>query len=194
MDMRNPFAMFDSVSHNADRLARLDISANQLSSSREAGRNRLNDRSDTPRNRTQSQSQSQSQSQTVSHMGDIPFFASLLQQHSNRLSANGASRPATTGTGAVTRPSLSSSQSDLDSQRPTQMSAMSIVNPAYAGDGGNSTASQTLLDESRAKFRSELEQLEEMGFDNEDKNLQALIQTDGDLALALSIIADESDD
>ncbi|KAJ1845433.1 hypothetical protein LPJ57_009254 [Coemansia sp. RSA 486] len=190
--MRNPFSMFDSVSHNADRLARLDISANQLSSSREAGRNRLNDRSGTPRTRTQPQSQSQTQ--TDSHMGDIPFFASLLQQHSNRLSANGASRPATTGTGAVTQPSLSSLQSDLDSQRPTQMSAMSIVNPAYAGDGGSSTASQTLLDESRAKFRSELEQLEEMGFDNEDKNLQALIQTDGDLALALSIIADESDD
>ncbi|KAJ2376554.1 hypothetical protein IW150_001910 [Coemansia sp. RSA 2607] len=37
-DTRNPFGMFDQVSRNADRLARLDISTNQQPSSRQNAR------------------------------------------------------------------------------------------------------------------------------------------------------------
>ncbi|KAJ2855621.1 hypothetical protein FB639_006211, partial [Coemansia asiatica] len=75
MDMRNPnpFAMLDSVSHNTDRLARLDISANQSLSRDNSSDNgndnssgRLHDRQSTPR------SQAQAQAQVRSQFGDIP--------------------------------------------------------------------------------------------------------------------------
>ncbi|KAJ2360033.1 hypothetical protein IW150_007620 [Coemansia sp. RSA 2607] len=72
------------------------------------------------------------------------------------------------------------------------MSAMSIVNPDLSSSHLNSNAAAAAT--SRDRFRHELEQLEEMGFSDKDKNLRALIETDGDLDSALTIIAGENDD
>ncbi|KAJ2398948.1 hypothetical protein GGI23_002943 [Coemansia sp. RSA 2559] len=49
------------------------------------------------------------------------------------------------------------------------------------------------LDRFQRQFQSELDQLEEMGFIDKNKNLKALIATNGDLNLAINIIAGEDD-
>ncbi|KAJ1999988.1 hypothetical protein H4R26_004824 [Coemansia thaxteri] len=109
-DSRNPFAMMDQVSRNADRLARLNISA-------------------------------------ASPPPPQP-----------RASARQSAPP-------VSRDPLGLSQ--LQSQ---------------------------LISHLQERFRDELDQLEEMGFGDKEKNLRALVVTDGDLSQALSIIADCEDD
>ncbi|KAJ1723345.1 hypothetical protein LPJ53_002293 [Coemansia erecta] len=165
-DTRNPFGMFDQVSRNADRLARLDISTNQQPTSRQSARPYSQERPAMPRSQAQ--------------FGDLSSFASLLQQeqHQHQRHSGLASR---------------SSALPESSPRPTQMSAMSIVNPDIASTHTSSATAAATAD-NRDRFRHELDQLEEMGFSDEDKNLRALIETDGDLDSALTIIAGESDD
>ncbi|KAJ2910130.1 hypothetical protein GGI21_001178 [Coemansia aciculifera] len=92
-------------------------------------------------------------------------------------------------------------QQQQQQQLPAQMSAMSM---SSADSGlsisaappppslGNLSGVELSLHQER--YRSELSQLEEMGFTDKDKNLRALIVTDGDLSLALNIIADCDDD
>ncbi|KAJ2719133.1 hypothetical protein GGI07_005398 [Coemansia sp. Benny D115] len=198
---RNPFAVADQVSRNADRLARLDISAGQLSA-RQAAQQRLRD----PFSMAQLQAQ----------FGSLlpPFFSPSGRQQPG--SARGGNGDGIHDTTHPLPPSASASESASVSapapapalaselahgsaaSLPTQMSAMSIVNPAYdrsraEGGGSQPSLDRRLAEASRRRFREELEQLEEMGFSDKEKNLRALIETDGDMASALSIIADEDD-
>ncbi|KAJ1916397.1 hypothetical protein LPJ71_001958, partial [Coemansia sp. S17] len=190
-DMRNPFSMTDQVSRNAERLARLDISAaaNQPS----------------PGNARD------------------PLGLSHLQSQLSRLGALSAAYPAPP-TPPHQQPASSGVQRSRSSSRtqpfsyqqhrsqqqqqqlPAQMSAMAMSNPAFphSVDSGLSIAaaappalsnlSGVELSLHQERYRDELNQLEEMGFVDKDKNLRALIVTEGDLSLALNIIADCDDE
>ncbi|KAJ2868117.1 hypothetical protein GGH94_000385 [Coemansia aciculifera] len=189
-DMRNPFSMTDQVSRNAERLARLDISA---------------------------------ASQPPPSSARDPLGLSHLQSQLSRLGALSAAYPSPS-TPPHQQPSSSGVQRSRSSSRtqpfayqqhrnqqqpqqlPAQMSAMSMSNPAFphSVDSGLSIAaaappalnnlSGVELSLHQERYRDELNQLEEMGFADKDKNLRALIVTEGDLSLALNIIADCDDE
>ncbi|KAJ2797799.1 hypothetical protein H4R21_004175, partial [Coemansia helicoidea] len=80
------------------------------------------------------------------------------------------------------------------SRPPTVPSARPSARPS-AGSGSQQPAAAAPADGAQrrdpAQYHDMLEQLEEMGFVDRDKNLQALIATDGDLDQAINIIAGE---
>ncbi|KAI7823919.1 hypothetical protein BX661DRAFT_185935 [Kickxella alabastrina] len=165
-DPGNPFMLADQLSRNAERLARLDISTSQAAGS----------------SRTGSQPYARD-----------PFAISRNQDHLGDLTARLRA--------AAQQEQLQQQQQDqqqirdlMASRRVAQTSAMSVDSPAPSLPLPLPLSSAlTLTEADRSRFRHELEQLEEMGFDDVEKNLRALIETDGDLASALSIIADEDD-
>ncbi|KAJ2618081.1 hypothetical protein H4S08_000005 [Coemansia sp. RSA 1365] len=169
-DARNPLAMMDQVSHNTDRLARLNISTANQQPTTAAQRDR---------------------------MASTNELLALL------------SRGSGFGPQSSLVPRMSSAQRSRESpaagdtaSSPRQMSAMSMINPAH---GGNSRLSlppaighANLLSESdrmsfQAQHRESLEMLEEMGFPDQEKNLRALIEAEGDLDKALTIITSSND-
>ncbi|KAJ1898364.1 hypothetical protein LPJ66_002799 [Kickxella alabastrina] len=163
-DPGNPFMLADQLSRNAERLARLDISTSQAAGS----------------SRTGSQPYARD-----------PFATSRNQDHLGDLTARLRA--------AAQQEQLQQQQQDqqqirdlMASRRIAQTSAMSVDSPAPSLPLPLPSV-LTLTEADRSRFRHELEQLEEMGFDDVEKNLRALIETDGDLASALSIIADEDD-
>ncbi|KAJ2162698.1 hypothetical protein GGF46_000423 [Coemansia sp. RSA 552] len=167
-DTRNPLAMTDQVSRNADRLARLNISARQQPSA---------SASTSASQRTQPPGAGLlSFSRLQESLGMPPGLAATMQGH-----AEGSNAPVS----------------------PRGMSAISIVNPAYerGGDTGNNgrrawLARDVSSDDRRVfeeRYHSELEQLEEMGFADNDRNLRALIQSEGDLDAALTLIDEASE-
>ncbi|KAJ1816982.1 hypothetical protein LPJ60_005069 [Coemansia sp. RSA 2675] len=190
-DSRNPFSMTEQVSRNADRLARLDISAASQPS--------------------------------PNHARD-PLGLSHLQSQLSRLGALSAAYPSPStlpqpqpGSSGVQRSRSNSrmqpflyqqnrNQQQQQQPLPTQMGSMPMSSPAFphSVDGGLSIAaaappalsnlSGVELSLHQERYQDELSQLEEMGFADKDKNLRALIVTDGDLSLALNIIADCDDE
>ncbi|KAJ2001169.1 hypothetical protein GGI04_003850, partial [Coemansia thaxteri] len=85
---------------------------------------------------------------------------------------------------------LSQLQSQLISFPSMQQQQQPASSLAQTGGGGLGLDRSHLQE----RFRDELDQLEEMGFGDKEKNLRALVVTDGDLSQALSIIADCEDD
>ncbi|KAJ2690063.1 hypothetical protein IWW39_001029 [Coemansia spiralis] len=190
-DSRNPFSMTEQVSRNADRLARLDISA---------------------------------ASQPSPNQARDPLGLSHLQSQLSRLGALSAAYPSPStlpqpqpGSSGVQRSRSNSrmqpflyqqsrNQQQQQQPLPTQMGSMPMSSPAFphSVDGGLSIAaaappalsnlSGVELSLHQERYQDELSQLEEMGFADKDKNLRALIVTDGDLSLALNIIADCDDE
>ncbi|KAJ2141866.1 hypothetical protein IW142_004626 [Coemansia sp. RSA 564] len=159
-DARNPLAMVDQVSRNTDRLARLNLSAGQSTSPR---------RSQLP--------------------GDDPLSLMQLQRQLGALPSLVSAAHETQGN--TGRAAAGSSQSPTS---PRAMSAMSIVNPAYAHNSSPQMQSPAMLSDSERsqfseRYRDELDQLEDMGFPDREKNLRALIACQGDLSEAVVRIA-----
>ncbi|KAJ2542252.1 hypothetical protein GGF49_003053 [Coemansia sp. RSA 1853] len=160
-DVRNPLAMVDQVSRNTDRLARLNLSASQSTSPR---RSQLS--GDDPLSLMQLQRQ----------LGTLPSLVSAAhepQGNTGRAAAGGSSQSPTS---------------------PRAISAMSIVNPAYAHNSSPQMQSPAMLSDSERsqfseRYRDELDQLEDMGFPDREKNLRALIACQGDLSEAVVRIA-----
>ncbi|KAJ2448940.1 hypothetical protein EV183_005174 [Coemansia sp. RSA 2336] len=166
-DSRNPLAMVDQVSRNADRLARLNISAGQPASPHSS-----------------------------LSPADDPLSLVQLQRQLSGLS------PLAPATHRPLESSSSSAAAARPSEYPTsprEMSAMSVVNPAFENGSRDPPAqsSATLGESTRLqyleRYREELERLEEMGFEDREKNLRALIECNGNLSEALSLIAGEDD-
>ncbi|KAJ2821524.1 hypothetical protein IWW50_004605 [Coemansia erecta] len=161
-DARNPLAMVDQVSRNTDRLARLNLSAS---------------RSASPRRSQPSVDDPLSLMQLQQRMGALPSLVSAAHEPQNSASNAAAS-------GESHRPPTS----------PRAMSAMSIINPAYAhGNSPQTRPPTTAPDVERSRlseqYRDELDQLEEMGFPDREKNLRALIECQGDMSEAVVRIA-----
>lgn len=85
-----------------------------------------------------------------------------------------------------------SSQQPLRTELPQQRlpNARSSANQQQTSSSSNPTQNDSTF---RELYKDELDQLEEMGFPDKDKNLRALISTNGDLSQALSVIAGEDD-
>ncbi|KAJ2894948.1 hypothetical protein IWW38_002438, partial [Coemansia aciculifera] len=185
LDPRNPFSMTDQISRNADRLARLDISSAAAAG---GARDPLG------------LSQLQTQLSQLSSMSANNRTAPLSQQGVQRSRSTSRPQPFSFQQHRGQQQHYQQQQQQQQ-QLPAQMSAMSM---SSADSGlsisaappppslGNLSGVELSLHQER--YRSELSQLEEMGFTDKDKNLRALIVTDGDLSLALNIIADCDDD
>ncbi|KAJ2447103.1 hypothetical protein GGF42_005523 [Coemansia sp. RSA 2424] len=180
-DPRNPFSMTDQVSRNADRLARLDISAAPPSHTRD------------PLALSQLQSQLSQLSSLSAAMRATPPSQQQQQQHG----PTGVQRSRST---SRTLPLSYQQHRSHQQQLPAQMSAMSVSSPTFASNADSglsipvaqpalSNLSRVELSVHQERYRDELSQLEEMGFADKDKNLRALIVTEGDLSQALNIIA-----
>ncbi|KAI9503398.1 hypothetical protein GGI25_001832 [Coemansia spiralis] len=163
---RRPAASLDQVSRNADRLAQLDISAGGDASSQP-------------------------------HMRDPLGFLNMPGQDEEALSSF---MSAMAGSGIFRRGSSGSDGSDGNSLRQQQHSTRreQSVSPratVRSSPEGMQPADLSEADLGRFQelFQDKLEQLEEMGFIDKDKNLKALIASDGDLSLAINIITGEED-
>ncbi|KAJ2845684.1 hypothetical protein IWW36_004683 [Coemansia brasiliensis] len=167
-DSRNPLAMVDQVSRNADRLARLNISAGQSASSQSS----LSP-TDDPLSLVQLQRQ-------------LSGLSPLAPATHQPLEDSGNTAAATT-------------RSTQYPSSPREMSAMSVVNPAFerSSHDPSTQPSATLTESKRSQYleqyHEELERLEEMGFEDREKNLRALIECNGNLSEALTLIAGEEE-
>ncbi|PIA16329.1 hypothetical protein COEREDRAFT_81305 [Coemansia reversa NRRL 1564] len=169
-DARNPLAMMDQVSHNTNRLARLNISTANQPSTTAAQQDR---------------------------MTSTDELLALLSRGSGS-----GSQPSLVSRMRSAQRSRESPAAGDTASSPRQMSAMSMVNPAYSGNSHLSPSpaighSDPLSESNRMSFqerhRDSLELLEEMGFPDQEKNLHALIEADGDLDEALTIITYKND-
>ncbi|KAJ1732268.1 hypothetical protein LPJ61_002131 [Coemansia biformis] len=154
VDARNPLAVVDQVSRNADRLARLDISATRPPAS-PPGRQSPTDN-----------------------------LLALLAQGGFGPRQLAQARARSVGAAPVLAPGPSSTPErhlDTGSEQPQPQPQL----PPVAAPTDESRRSAL------ANYHDMLEQLEEMGFPDKDKNLRALIEADGDLDQALNIITDE---
>ncbi|ORX68563.1 hypothetical protein DL89DRAFT_179712 [Linderina pennispora] len=99
-------------------------------------------------------------------------------------SSSSSSQPPRMSSMYMTNPSASASSSATPA--PVQQASANAAAPGH-------TISEAERASLRQRFQSELDQLEEMGFLDQDKNLRALSVTNGDLSLALNLIADNDD-
>ncbi|KAJ2734516.1 hypothetical protein IW152_002294 [Coemansia sp. BCRC 34962] len=196
-DSRNPFSMTEQVSRNADRLARLDISAASQPSPASHARDPLG------------LSHLQSQLSRLGALSAAYPPPSALPQQQPGSSGVQRSRSNSRMQPFLYQQHRNQQQQQQQQQQqplPAQMSPMSMTSPAFphSAYGGLSIAAAAPpalsnltgveLSLHQERYRDELSQLEEMGFADKDKNLRALIVTDGDLSLALNIIADCDDE
>ncbi|KAJ1932175.1 hypothetical protein FBU59_006463 [Linderina macrospora] len=173
----------DQVSRNAERLAQLNLSSPGGSAQQ--------------RQQQQHQQQQQQLQAARNVMAENPFGLSSYPPSD----AFGLFQPAF-------RPGASGIQQQQQQQAPPQMSSMYMTNPDASASSSataapvqhqqqhlNTAPGHTISEAERAslrqRFQSELSQLEEMGFLDQDKNLRALSVTNGDLSLALNLIAED---
>ncbi|KAJ2559586.1 hypothetical protein EV175_000269 [Coemansia sp. RSA 1933] len=155
----------DQVSRSADRLALLDISSARHTTP-SAAESRAAEMRD-PLGIMQMHEQ----------MGSLPSFMSAMEESGMvRRSGRGLSVDA----GAP--------EHHHSSQEPPSQS-----NDRHQQGAATADMSEDELDRFQRQFQSELDQLEEMGFIDRSKNLKALIETNGDLSLAINIITGEDD-
>ncbi|KAJ1963338.1 hypothetical protein GGI12_002106 [Dipsacomyces acuminosporus] len=190
-DSRFPFSVSDQLTRSADRLAQLNISSSGSHGADQASQHQNLQQMLERMSRPVSSQNPFGFSPPHGQNGSLPFYMSNVQHAGtqstlNNSSASQASVAATAGSSTVSTISSSSQPAAAAATAVTASASDDTVNVDALSESERSAFVQ--------RFQNELEMLEEMGFSDKEKNLRALISTNGNLSLALNIIANVDDE